>query len=208
MLKISEDAWKYWKQCCLAYDKKSFKEKYPDLYPYINSMSNKRKILKYEVEAMSHYGGSLYWCTLTFDSENDIKQKCTKLKMAWRLFEKFCDLVLMVEEYGELYGRYHLHAFITFKKGARLEDFYKSWSSRITAKIIYSNAFMVAKIKYLTKYSTKDVPRLRRNKKLIELIKLEKKIKLKERYGFGSLAVPLRHEAYRLCDNLENELPF
>lgn len=193
--------WACWHNCMLAMDKSMFRDKYPDVYPYISSMSTKRRNLFEYVETMFNYGTNVYFFTLTFNNDKDTLNEKTKRKEAWRLFEEFAQLVVMVEEYGETNERYHLHGFMTFKRNKTIQEFYEEWHS--IAKIMPIYEFNYKKrIKYLTKYSVKNAPRLRRNKALIELCKKSRWAKHLKNDGFECLIPRTETQARLIADSL------
>ena len=84
-----------------------------------------------------------------------------------------CSVYVMVEEYGEDNGRYHIHGFLCFKYGFGFADFVQ-WHSR--QKIIELDNGN-KRIKYLTDYSSKQAPRIRRSRSLSALYTYFKKHK-------------------------------
>lgn len=147
---------------------KSFKTDYPDLFQHLQGMSTKRKQIKSAINTMSIVG-AIYWITLTFDNLHDMKTEKIKRLAAWRWFDKYCGAVLMVEEYGEDKGRYHIHALATWKDNSiPYTDAYNDWPSRCEIERLKEWQYE-RKARYLTKYIIKQVPRIRRNKVLIAL---------------------------------------
>ena len=193
MIVINEDILKEWTsaQISASYGHYQglalFKSKHPDEFKHLQSMSSKRKEIITAIDIMSCLG-VVHWITLTFDNESDCYKESTKRKQAWQLLNKYCGAVLMVEEYGEMKGRYHIHALATWKNNdIKYQDFYSEWSSRSSIECLEKWQYK-KKAKYLTKYVVKDVPRLRRNKVFLVAQKHYKKHISMSNYGFKSLS--------------------
>lgn len=149
---------------------KEFSREYPNEFKIISAMSRKRTQLHKDIYAMRVYSRSLCWFTLTFDEDKNSNLKTTKRKEAFNFLNRLFALFVVVEEHGEKYGRYHLHGFGCFKEGKTLEDFYQ-WHSREDIYLMTDTCTINKKIKYLTNYAVKSVPRLHRNKNLTLLRK-------------------------------------
>ena len=147
---------------------KRFKEKYPEEYKLFTAMYRKRTDIKSTIETMEDLGLPIYWFTLTFNDEKDQNQnEKTKLKTAQQFLFEIAPVNLMVEEYGTKKERYHIHGFLVFKPGYGFEDF-KKWHSR-QQLIELKPTNIKRRIRYLTNYTVKQVPRLRRSKMLSKM---------------------------------------
>lgn len=155
---------------------KRFKEEHNEEYKLITAMYRKRIAIKETLDIMEDMNEPIYWFTLTFNNEKDINKVDTKRKDAERFLNSMCQCYLMVEEYGEDNGRYHIHGFLTFKYGYGFLDFTK-WHSRQKIELLEEDKKKKKKVRYLTKYAVKSVPRLRRSKTLSKLYALYKKKK-------------------------------
>ena len=142
----------------------SFKEKHPKEYSLLCAFHRKRTQLNKDVKIMLMYSPTIYFFTLTFKNEKDKNLITTKRKECFKFCNSIFALFVMVEEEGEENGRYHLHGLGVLRDGACMEDFYK-WHSREDIKRLDENKIS-AKVKYLTNYLSKSVPRIRRNKRL------------------------------------------
>lgn len=142
----------------------SFRLSHPDEYRTISAMHRKRTQLKKDIKAMWSYSHRLAWFTLTYDQVKDKNTERYKRKEAFEFLNGVFKMFNAVEEYGEQEGRYHIHGFGVFLDGKDLEDFYE-WHSREEIRLL-NNYIVEKKIKYLTNYATKNVPRLRRNRTL------------------------------------------
>lgn len=150
-----------------------FINNHPSEYKLITTMYRRRCDLTDTIETMKLMNEPIYWFTLTFNNEKDTNNIETKRKDAQRFLNRICSVYVMVEEFGEDNGRYHIHGFLCFKYGFGFVDFVQ-WHSR--QKIIeLDNANK--RIKYLTDYSTKQAPRIRRSKSLSALYTYFKKHK-------------------------------
>lgn len=147
-----------------------FKSLYPEEYKFLNSMLEKRKKIRRNVKAMRTMSDYIYWGTLTYDNEFNDLLETTKRKQALTFLNKHFVCWLLVEEYGTKSGRYHIH-FLAIKEYAcevNYEVMRSDWHSFIEIERI-PKWKQERKIKYLTNYITKNIPRIRRNKRLIAL---------------------------------------
>lgn len=139
-----------------------FKNKFPNEYKLISAMYRKRVAIKETLNAMQYLNEPIYWFTLTFNNNKDKNTVIWKRKEAQQFLNKIAPVYLMVEEYGEDNGRYHIHGFLCFRYGYGFKDFTK-WHSRQKLEELREDKFK-KKTRYLTKYATKQVPQLRRSK--------------------------------------------
>ena len=149
-----------------------FKKLYPQECKFLNSMLLKRSSIRRNVKAMRTMSDYVYWGTLTYENEYNEMLESTKRKQALTFLNEYFSLWLCVEEYGTKSGRYHIH-FLAVNK----QDFFidydtmrERWHSFLEIERI-PKWKQERKIKYLTNYVTKNVPRIRRNKRLIALEK-------------------------------------
>jgi len=78
----------------------------------------------------------------------------------------------IIEEYGEEKGRYHVHFLGVMKEDKTYLEFHSGWNSYSYIEGLRS---VKKASKYLCDYVVKQVPRIRRNKRLIDLMKSDKK---------------------------------
>lgn len=161
---------------------KDFKDKYPCEFKQLNSFYRARTKITQCVEVMSLFG-AVYWFTLTFDNEKDKNKESSKRRSSQNFLNETFIAYLIVEEYGEESGRYHIHGFGIFKDGKSFEDF-RQWDCRQNIKAI-TEKNMKKKIRYLTDYTSKQLPRIRCNKNLVYLMKKYKDRKSLKTYGFN-----------------------
>lgn len=145
---------------------KAFREKHESVYRLFHSFYRLRVELKKDVESML-FVGAIQWFTLTFDNKHDKNMIATKRKQATRFLNDLFLCYVMVEEYGEDNNRYHIHGFGVYRDNKTFEDFRK-WSSRQKIETL-DNSKAHKKIKYLTNYMVKAIPRLRRSKNMCYL---------------------------------------
>ena len=190
MLTITEEQYQEWRNAIYnAQDGKyksikEFQENYPELFRHISAMLRKRTKLKSTLEAYKSISDYVYWGALTWDEEhNDLSEK-VKRNQALRFFDKFFKLYTFVEEYGEENGRYHIHFLGVLRdKNITYETMYSCWHSRCEIECLRPYECN-KKIKYLTKYVVKQVPRIRMNKRSIKLVKDYKRYKHMKNIGF------------------------
>jgi len=157
---------------------KLFAEKYPDLYKHMSSMLRKRTRLRSILQAYTHVSIFIYWGALTWNEEEDSLCERSKRAQALRFFNKFFKLYTFVEEYGEEEGRYHVHFFGVIKdKNTTYDEMRECWHSYLQIECLYKTYELRKKIKYVTKYAVKQVPRIRMDKRSVKLVKDYKKMK-------------------------------
>lgn len=143
-----------------------FKVEHKEEFNLFSKMYRKRTSIKSTLEVMYDMNEPVYWFTLTFNNKLDLNSVETKRKYACRFLKEIAPIYLMVEEYGEDNGRYHIHGFLVFKYGCGFEDFRK-WPSRQKLEEIKEDKCK-KKTRYLTNYTCKSVPRIRRSKQLVQ----------------------------------------
>lgn len=159
-----------------------FKEKYPELFSMVNAMYHRRKTIRENVYCMRKITKSgLVFGDLTYDNEHDKESAATKRKQATRYLNKCFEVYLFVEELGSERERYHIHFIGVLKSGIEYKTFHDGWHSfsQIEKVISVKNS-----VNYLTDYVVKQVPRIRRNKKLVDAFKHYQKSLMWERYKF------------------------
>lgn len=191
MITISEEQYIQWNNAvdCAAFGDSrplnNFKQRYPDLFRHMASMLNKRTKLSKTLQAFMSVSRYVYWGALTFNEEEDRKDLSTKRKQVQRYLDKYFKLYVYVEELGEDKERWHIHYLGILKDSTTtFEELYSGWHSRSECECLYKYYDIKKKIKYITKYCVKSVPRIHMSKRSIKLLKDYKKYKLLENYGF------------------------
>lgn len=172
---------------------KRFKLAHVDFYRIINAMYHKRVKVLHDIKVMrdlSH--NKVYFGSLTFNELKDKNQEKTKRKEVFTFLNTIFLCFLVVEEYGEDNGRYHIHYVGIFKDNKHFEDL-QGWHSREDIQRVKS-ARSVAR--YLCNYIVKAVPRIRRNKLLIEMSTKAKKAQMWRNYGFKGFAEETKREMF------------
>ena len=152
-----------------------FQKRHPQEYKIISSMYRKRVVLKDCLAMMQDMNEPIYWFTLTFNNKKDLNNITSKRKDAQRFLNRICICYVMVEEFGEDNGRYHIHGFLCFKYGCGFIDFVE-WHSRQKIELMEDRK-LKKKVRYLTKYAVKQVPRIRKSKTMVQLVKFYRKEK-------------------------------
>ena len=190
MITISEEQYSEWRNAILnasagnSRSMNEFAKKYPELYKHISSMLRKRTKLKSTLEAYKSVSEFIYWGSLTWNEEHDNVNEKVKRNQALRFFDKFFKLYTFVEEYGEEKGRYHIHFLGILKdKEIKYESMRECWHSFIQIECLKSYEIN-KKVKYLTKYCVKQVPRVRMNKRSVALLRDFKRYKHMKNIGF------------------------
>ena len=173
MINVDEKIIKEWRNAVLNANNghnelvNVFRVNHPNEYKLFTSMYRKRTELQKDLNIFLDLNLPIYWITLTFNETKNKNKIESKRKEAEKKLNDMCLFYVMVEEHGEEKGRYHIHGFITFKLGYGFQDFIE-WHSR--QNIVLLEPYKVkSKIRYLTNYMSKQVPRLRRSKMLCKL---------------------------------------
>jgi hypothetical protein len=149
-----------------------FRKWFPKFFNRMQSILNKRSSIKSDLEFMQSLKmGRVYFGALTYNEELDSKSEENKRKMAQRYLDKFMPIYEIIEEYGEEKGRYHVHFLGVMSSDKTYIEFHSGWSSYSYIEPLKS---VKKASKYLCDYVVKQVPRIRRNKRLITLMKSSK----------------------------------
>lgn len=162
-----------------------YKNEYPEEYRFLSSMSNKRSKIMHNIYFMLGYSKNVCFGALTFDNEHDLSSEENKRKQAVRHLNDNMHCWLLIEEYGEDNGRYHCHYIGILKAGITYKAFNESWHSYSFIEKVKSCRKTA---RYLSDYTSKQVPRLRRSKSLVEGVKLNDKIVRWTNLQFPSIA--------------------
>lgn len=160
------------------YDLQEFKKAHPFEFSFFSCVSRKRKAVKSNLETLERLGRPLYFGTLTYNNEKDCNTQAYKRKEAFKALNDCFEYFLLVEEFGEENERYHIHFVGVFKLGLSFDDFVRSWHSRQNLEKVHDIAKTTA---YLVKYVSKELPRIRRNKNLVKLDEIDKKVRRAEK---------------------------
>ena len=175
----------------------AFKACHPVEYRFFSSVHCKRSKVRKSMQYMQACGLP-YFGTLTFKSSKDKNTKRYKRQEAFKALNSLFDAFLVVEELGELKGRYHLHFVGLFKKDKGFADFIKCWHSRQNIEKVDS---IKEASQYLVKYVVKQLPRVHRNKGLIALEKRYKNIKKLEKHWSKGAIESLYPNGYNVFAN-------
>ena len=162
-----------------------FRKEHSKEFSFLNQIHQKRTNVNRNIEAMKYLSKPLYFGTLTFNTKKDKNKIVCKRKEAFLKLNKLFEALLLVEEFGENKGRYHIHFVGVFRYNCDFDDFRKCWHSRQNLEKVENDKNVG---QYLVKYVCKDVPRLRRNKGLIRLEKAYSRGKRLQR-NFPSLGI-------------------
>lgn len=163
-----------------------FRKSYPKEFSFLNKVHKRRTDVGLSIKVMQeHLAKPLYFGTLTFNKGKDKNKVSSKRKEAFIKLNKLFECFLLVEEYGEKKGRYHIHFIGVFKDGFGFDNFKKFWHSRQNIEEVDDPKKAG---QYLVKYVCKEIPRLRRNKALIRLENAYKRGKRLQK-NFPSLGI-------------------
>lgn len=168
---------------------KDFKLFYPIEYSLITRSYAKRVKLKECVNALTDIGEKVYFGTLTFDDKH-YTDVSNMRKQALRHLNTCFSAFVFVEEYGSENGRYHIHFIGALKRTKTFNDF-KHWHSRNNLKELKD---IGKAIHYLTDYTTKQAPRIRKSKNMLKLTELNRKARKWSNYGFDNFTDSIHGE--------------
>lgn len=172
---------------------KRFKGEHHEIYKIINAMYHKRVKVLQEIKFMREASrNKVYFGALTFNEVKDKNQRTSKRREVFNFLNSIFLCFLVVEEEGELHGRYHCHFVGIFREDKHFEDLYK-WHSREDCQRVKSPRKVA---RYLCNYIVKQVPRIRRNKNLIELSNKFRKSRSWSNYGFEGIAEEWKSRAF------------
>lgn len=165
-------------RCCAEHyfsqPMKEFKEKHPKEFARLSAVHHKRFALNKNVAVLKELDEKIYFGTLTFNDKKDKNKIQTKRKEAFKRLNDLFEFVVLIEEEGSMNGRYHIHFLGNFKEGKSFKDFKKLWHSRQNLRELRQNENIS---QYLCKYMSKQLPRIRRNKRMIELERKVSRVK-------------------------------
>jgi len=162
------------------YPMEVFKKKYPSQCRHLEAVHRRRVVIRESLEAMKIISEKVYFGTLTFNNEKNENKVKTKRREAFMKLNELFEYVLLVEEYGHDNGRYHIHFLGVFKLDHDFESFKTVWNhSRQELRLVKTHEKVA---QYLCKYLVKDLPRIRRNKKMVALAREYHKAKSIQRY--------------------------
>ena len=165
-----------------------FKKWFPREFSRMQSILNKRTLIKRDIEFMqSLRKGRVYFGALTFDNELDAKTEANKRKMAQRYLDKFMPIYELIEEYGDENGRYHIHFLGIMEANKTYLEFHSGWKSYSYIEGLRS---VKKASKYLCDYVVKSVPRIRRNGRLTQLLKEHSAIEELKLLSDSDMSVP------------------
>lgn len=152
-----------------------FKSMFPSDYAFISSMLHKRVTTRKNIDFMLWLKPeAVYFGDLTYSDDYDKKAIELKRKMAQRHLNKYFDVYMLFEEFGtQNTCRYHVHFVGVLKSGVKAKDVRDNWPCFSKCKFVHSSRGVAS---YLTNYSTKQVPRVRRNKQLVQLQRQYEKV--------------------------------
>lgn len=203
---LKKSIFQEWENCLTEYYKfgddsamNKFKDKYPSDYSILRKMSLKRISIKDTIEPLFLLGESVFWFTLTFKNSKDSNSIRYKKEEAQNFLNSLCGLYLMVEEFGEDNNRYHIHGFCVpmykFTSDYEFLCAFNTWHSRTKLFKIKNTSLGLKKIKYISKYIVKDIPKIRRSKGMSKLYNFYKSIK-RLRRTFNCLFIDRLQEFY------------
>lgn len=162
----------------------NFKNTYPVEYKQLTSIYNARSKL-YKCIKLLNYCDDVYFGTITFNELKDKNSISSKRKETFKFLNTIYRCFVLIEEFGELNGRYHIHYIATKDINYSFQKFLSWHSYHQLTKVYNYNVDM-----YLSNYVSKGAPRIRKNKNMIKLCNYYKHLKrlpYKEDYRINML---------------------
>lgn len=152
-----------------------FKKWFPVKFYEMQSILNKRTLIKRDLEIMKAVSNRVVFGALTFSDSNYLDNETNMKRKAQRYLDKCLSAYEIIEEHGEEKGRYHVHYLGILQEGLTYIDFHNGWEDYTYIEAVKNSKKDIKKVsKYLCDYVVKQVPRIRRNKLLLKVINLYK----------------------------------
>lgn len=157
--------------CYYALDK--FKEWFPKPFHDIQCILNKRTLIRRDLDIMKTVSKRVVFGALTFSDSNLSVNEKNMRKRAQRYLDKTMSAYEIIEEHGQVNTeRYHVHYLGILRDNVTYIDFHNGWEDFTFIEAVKNGKYDLKKVsKYLCDYVLKQVPSIRRNKTMIELIK-------------------------------------
>lgn len=185
-----------------------FKEWFPKDFRTLQTILNKRSIIKEDLTIMKTISKRVVFGSLTFSEKNLLPREDLMKRKAQRYLDKCLTLYDIVEEHGTLKGRYHVHYLGILKDNLTYIDFHNGWEDISYIEAVKSSKKDIKKVsKYLCDYVVKQVPKIRRTKQFTKVKKLYKEYTKLIEHGEDVEASFKWLEIMKACA-IEEELPF
>lgn len=187
-----------------------FRKMFPQHYSYINSMLHKRVNVKKCIEFMMYVAeDKLYFGDFTWNTEYDGMEEKNKRRQVVNYMNQYFEYWMLVEEHGTLNTmRYHVHYVGLMKKNKTRKELKENWHSFSKCKPVKTSRGVA---RYLCDYTTKQVPRIRRNKPLIKAMQLDTRVKKQFENAYSPVDYKENEEWKKYMEDLDNifdVLPF
>lgn len=159
------------KGCYYALDK--FKEWFPKMFHDMQAILNKRTLIKRDIAIMKEVSKRVVFGALTFSDSNLSVNEKNMRKKAQRYLDKTLSAYEIIEEHGQVNTeRYHIHFLGILRDNLTYIEFHNGWEDFTFIEAVKNGKYDLKKVsKYLCDYVLKQVPSIRRNKTMLELIK-------------------------------------
>lgn len=153
-----------------------FKKWFPDMFKNMQAILNKRTLIKRDLEIMKALSPNVVFGALTFSDSNLTDNEANMRKRAQRYLDKCMKVYEIVEEHGtQNTERYHVHYLGILKDDLTYIDFHTGWEDYSYIEKVRNTKKDNKKVsKYLCDYVVKQVPTIRRTKRLTKLIEAYK----------------------------------
>lgn len=184
-----------------------FKEWFPRMFHDMQAILNKRTLIRRDLEIMKAVSRRVVFGSLTFSEGNLRDNEYNMRKKAQRYLDKCMTVYEIVEEHGtKNTERYHVHYLGVLRDDLTYIDFHNGWEDITYIEAVKSGKKDLKKVsKYLCDYIIKQVPTIRRNARLRELIKMYQAYEREK--DIQEQNVKWLEIQYFMC-NQDNDLPF
>ena len=153
-----------------------FKKWFPKMFHDMQSILNKRTLIKRDLEIMKALSNNVVFGALTFSDSNLSVNEKNMRKKAQRYLDKTMKVYEIVEEHGtQNTERYHVHYLGILKDDITYLEFHSGWQDYSYIEKVRNTKKDNKRVsKYLCDYIVKQVPTIRRTKQLTKLIEAYK----------------------------------
>lgn len=150
-----------------------FKQWFPKEFTRMQTILNKRTMIKRDLEIMKALSKRVVFGSLTFSDSNLTDNETNMKKRAQRYLDKCLTIYEIVEEHGtQNTQRYHVHFLGIMRDNLTYIDFHNGWQDITFIEGVRNDKKDIKRVsKYLCDYVVKQVPTIRRTKLFSKVIK-------------------------------------
>ena len=157
----------------IYYPLDKFKEWFPIMFHKMQSILNKRTLIKRDLTILKAFSKNVVFGSLTFSDSNISVNEANMRKRAQRYLDQCLSVYEIVEEHGSKNTQmYHVHFLGIMKDNLTYLEFHNGWEDYSYIERVRDQKNDLKKVsKYLCDYVIKQVPKIRRTRRFTMLIK-------------------------------------